>query len=630
MSSLSDTKKPVFSLKDLFTKTRGHWLRPRRLLGVEIDGFSLRAAIIRAEGKKVLFESVAGSNDADPQAALAEAGKRLRQAGFELPKDAILLVPTVIPALLELPVTPARPRPYAQMQEMIRWELEPFFVQRVGAWKLGDIMVWRGYLREDQLEQIKLELERRKVEKHHHLGGLSVSALFGEVAVELGFITTEQRDECLKIQQQFQIAEDEMVCGWSPQPSAPPMSIGAGKDHAKGPDKYPWLVCGMSRGERSRWISLFKRFGLELKGIYPLVGCSAAALNGTLTPASAMIEIRAGMIGCMRLLGERVAGLQLYYTAGHTISEEAHLSWISNKTDTLYISGEESRVRPLSETLTSIRQQETRSILVEVEPSSLPEGVTTAALSGILGAARHMLRLPGRSRAVSVPAYDPGPPFWQRISVWWISAGIALILIIGLIELYLGFRMNEVRARQTEGLNVLNALEKEVSEIKDRSEAAKKLKEVLLERRKELDEAARRRAFLEKELPARASRVLSLLEDIASTLPADMIIRRIEGKEDGEIFIIGWGISEKGIQRFAEQLAKGIWPLGLRMASLDVKMEKGRLGLPGHAVEVRLVFSQPSVEIRPDSAQLSAPSGKGPDKPSVPSRKGPKEGEEDN
>lgn len=108
-----------------------------------------------------------------------------------------------------------------------------------------------------------------------------------------------------------------------------------------------------------------------------------------------------------------------------------------------------------------------------------------------------------------------------------------------------------------------------------------------------------------------------------------MVIRRIEGKEDGEIFIIGWGISEKGIQRFAEQLAKGIWPLGFRMASLDAKMERGRYGLPGHAVEVRLVISQPSVEIRPDSAQLSVPSGKGPDKPSLPSRKGPKEEEED-
>lgn len=559
-----------------------------------MDGFGLRAALIRAEGRKVVFECVTGSQVSDPALALAEAKRRLMQSGREVPKDAILLTPTVIPAVLELPVAPNKPRPYAQMQEMIRWELEPFFVQRVGVWKLGDILVSRGYLTGDQLEQIKLDLERRKEEKHHHLAGMSTSTLFGEVAIGLGFITQEQRDECLAIQQQFHVSDDEMICGWSPQ--SPP-SKDSGRDAIKGEGKYPWLVCGMSRGERSRWISLFKRVGLELKGIYPLVGCSAAALNGNLTPSSAMIEIRAGIMGCMRLTGERVVSLQLYYTAGQPLSGQAPLTSVSSKTDTLYLSGEDRSIRSISEALSAVGQQETRSIPVEVEHSPLSSEISPAALSGMLGAARHRLGLFGGGRAVSVPVRDPGPPLRQRVTVWWVSAGIAFILIIGALDLSLSLRTSGIRTGHTEALHALSALEKEESAIKERTEAIKKLKEGLLAMQKEMDGMTRQREFLERELPNRPHRIISFLDLVADALPAEMVINRFAEREGGEILITGWAMSERTAQRFVERLAAATIPLGLKMVGLDVSAEKGRLGLSGHLVEIRFLPVQPSAPV---------------------------------
>jgi hypothetical protein len=587
---VSSIKNPFSSLRSFIPKISGTWSRPKRLLAVEIDGFGLKAALMRTEGRKVVFECVTGSQVADPASALAEAKRKLMQSGREIPKNSILLTPTVIPAVLELPVAPNKPRPYAQMQEMIRWELEPFFVHRVGVWKLGDILVSRGYLTGDQLQQIKLDLERRKEDKHHHFAGISTSTLFGEVAIELGFITPDQRDECLAIQQQFHISDDEMICGWSSQ--SPPSSKDSGKDAVKGEGKYPWLVCGMSRDERSRWIALFKRLGFDLQGIYPLVGCSAAALNGNLTPSSAMIEIRAGIMGCMRLTGERVVSLQLYYTAGQPLSEQAPLTGVSSKTDTLYLSGEDHSIRSISETLSAIGQQETRSIPVEVEHSPLSSEISPAALSGMLGAARHRLGLWGGARAVSIPIRDPGPPLRQRVTVWWISAGMAFILIIGAMEISLSLRMRSIRTGHTEALHALSALEKEESAIKERAEAVKKLKEGLLALRKEMDGVVRQRAFLEGEL-TRPQRILSFLDLVADALPAEMVINRFAEREGGEILITGWAMSEKVAQRFVERLAAATLPLGLKMVGLDVSAEKGRLGLSGHSAEIRFFPVQP-------------------------------------
>ncbi|MCG3117788.1 MAG: hypothetical protein LLH30_19125 [Candidatus Manganitrophus sp. SA1] len=587
-----DRGGPSTSLRTLGRMMRP-WPRPKQLLVVETDGFGFRAGLVQAKGGKTSFECVVDSEAADPLAGLSDIVARLRQAGRELPKEAILLTPAVVPAVLQLPVAPTRPRPHAQMQEMIRWELEPFFIQRVGLWKLGIILVRRGYLSEDQMREIIQELERRKEEKHRSLGS-QASTLFGEVAVEWGYITSEQRDACLKIQEQFQVTDEEMVCGWSPQPVPGELPKGLDERSGKEGGRYPWLVCGTSRAERSRWVALFQAQGFELKGIYPLVGCSAAVLSGSSAPSSALIEVRDGVMGCLRLSGERVQALQLYYAADRSFSEEAPLAWVGGEADTLYLSGQDHRIHPLSAALAALRQQETRFIPVEVEPSTLPHGMSAAALSGMLGAARHALRLPGGGRAVCVPAHDPGPPLRQRVGIWWVSAGLLALVIIGIVELSLAVRRQAARRHQAEALGTLNALKREGSAIQERQEAIKKVQRSLEERKQEWEEIAQRRTYLESELPGRVDRILSFLDRVAVALPKEMVLERIT-EEQGSFLIRGWSLSERAIQRFAEQLAVAMTPLGLKAVSLDVSAERGRLGLAGHAVTLRLAPIPPPI-----------------------------------
>lgn len=589
-----------------FSRIMARFKPPGRLLAVETDGFGFRVALLRAEGEKVRFERVIEA-DGDPKAALAGLRGRLQAFGT-LPKEAILLTPAVIPALIDLPVASPRQRPYAQMQEMIRWEMEPFFVQRVGIWKLGLILSRRGHLTKERMQEILEEMARRKEEPRSAWGERTVSSLFGEVAVERGYITPAQRDEALTIQRQFQTTDDEMVCGWSPQPPPP----GPAKEAGMKPGKSPWLVCGMSRSERERWVELFHRHGFSLRGIYPLIGCSAAAVNGAASSASALVEVRAGVVGCVRFSGNRVASMQLYYSIDRPLSEEVPPVWVVGETAALGLAGEDHLIRSLPEGFPTLPShgpaneaaaRENRFIPVEVEPSSLPRGLSAASLSGILGAARHAWGLPGASRAVCVPARDPGPPLRQRPSVWWRAAGLAAILILAGLELSLSLRGASARARFTEASRALKALKDENAAVLERRETLKKVYGSIKEKRKEMEEAAGRRTLLETELPARTGRILSFLDRVTGALPEEMAIERI-AEEGEEVLISGWAGAERTIQQFALRLASAIAPLGLKIVGLEVSDEKE--GFHRHRALFRLA-PPPSVPAAAAPAAAAAP-----------------------
>ena len=124
--------------------------RNRQILAVEFDGYRLRAVLVRAEAEQVVVQRASESRAVDPFAALSEAIDELGRT--DLPRRAILLVPKATPAVLELPVDPKHPRPAAQMQELVHWELETHMTQQIGTGRLGQIMIGRGYLSYPQIE----------------------------------------------------------------------------------------------------------------------------------------------------------------------------------------------------------------------------------------------------------------------------------------------------------------------------------------------------------------------------------------------------------------------------------------------------------------------------------------------
>ncbi len=98
------------------------------LLVCETDGFSLRAAVLKRNGQNVEVHQTAQSQLSDMAEAVKEVVSAIKADGWQGGK-AILLSPAVLSTLVELPVDPKKPRSLQQMQELIRWEVEPLLMQ---------------------------------------------------------------------------------------------------------------------------------------------------------------------------------------------------------------------------------------------------------------------------------------------------------------------------------------------------------------------------------------------------------------------------------------------------------------------------------------------------------------------
>ena len=563
----------------------------RRLLVMETDCFSFRTALVRTAGETVCIEQALEYDGVDPNVALVDLCRKFRTLG-ELPKEAILLTPAVIPAVLELPLSSARQKPYTQMQEMIRWEMEPFFVQQVGIWKIGHILARRGQLTEAQIQEILLEIEKQKQYRPQALGGRLGSVLFGEVAIERGYITTTQRDEALTIQRHLQTTDDEMVCGWSLQLPA--------KKPDRGQKKFPWLVCGMSRNERAQWVALFQRHRFLLRGIYPLVGCSAAAIKNPVPSASVLMEGRAGVTCSVNFSDNTIVSVQLHHDSDHPSSERVCPVWVRRDGVEMSNIGGDIEMPSYTEGLRFPSSQKNHFVPVEVKPFFFPRALNETSLFSILGASIHAFQFSDASRAVCVPGIDPGPPLWQRAKTWWSAAGVLVLLILGGLELFLTLKKTETAARFSDTSVTIRGLEDEIAAIQKQGDTIKSVRETIERRRLELTEASKRRALLETDIPSRTGQIVLLLNRVANVLPGKMRLEKIAEESDG-IQIIGVGQSERLVQRFVKNLARTLVSLNLKIVSLEVLPEQGEQEQSGYRVILRI--SSPQEETSEETSE---------------------------
>ena len=182
--------------------------RASSILVCETDGFHLHGAVIRRDGKQLKVEATARSEALEYREAVTEMLASLRSQGWR-GRHAILLTPAVYSTLLELPVSPKQKRPALQMQELIRWELEPLLVQHNMRWSTGQILLAMGYLDEAQVTEV-LDRQQGKHKSGGH-GNIYTYKRYGELAMEMGYVTQAQVDEGLAILSQALSLADAYV-----------------------------------------------------------------------------------------------------------------------------------------------------------------------------------------------------------------------------------------------------------------------------------------------------------------------------------------------------------------------------------------------------------------------------------
>ncbi len=524
----------------------------REVLAIESDDLVVRATVLQRAaqgGPRVV--AYAESRASGLAAAMEEIGRTLEGRGVRVPSEAVLLSAHVHTMLLDLPVDPRKTPPYRQMQELTRWEMEPYLLQDRSR-RLGAILVGRGYVRDADLDRLLRDTTART-------GGPDVPPQrLGERAVEAGLLTKEQLEEALVCQRSLQGGEGTVVCGWT----------SLGRTTADG--KWVWLVAGMPEAVRRQAVEDLERRGIRLRGVYPLVGCAAAGLNGRAEGASAVFEYHGGFLSYTRLAGTRVVHSRHLFTreSGNPLHECLDLA--EAEAEHVWLAGRWPDGESMRQELAGHLRRPCDVMTAEQTPWPVewPEAVT---LAGMRGAAAHVFAGAPEGGLVGIPAEDPLPSMGRdwRFRAGMVGASVAVVLAA--VAMLFAMRGAEADAR----LQANRTLELARSGMKS-----------LVEKQQTLAQAQR---FLAEVLPARQGLVPRLLRAIETSCPDEVMIRRVAENAQGEIEVRGWGLSATAIREFTVRLQKQLGGWEVVDSGRSVYADRGWEGLEGYAFEVKLV-----------------------------------------
>lgn len=564
--------------------------KPSQLLVCETDGFTLRGAVLIRAGNEIAVLHKAHSQQADMAESVAELINSLKSDGWNGGR-AVLLSPTVLSTLVELPVDPKKPRPLPQMQELVRWEAEPLLMQHTTQWSVGHLLVGRGYMTEEQAQAV-MDLQQGKA---NAAGGLALAdkyslRRFGDLAEELGYIRPSQLKACLAGQEWLKSDDEVIECGWSPQAEV--------KDV---PGTFSWLVTCVNKDLLQRWSNVFHSQGIVLDAMYPLAGCSA-----TLVPdsglTSTVLESHADLACAMHIQNNKIIAHNLYINPAkqaiesclesyHTINPSASDPlWLASWQDSQDLANEIARV-----------------LDVEIKPlNSSP--VSEHLSPGMLGAGSHALGLSGKSRCAEVRLGGPLPALWQRLEVRIIALFLVLALIISGAELSLVIRDNLIQTHKADIDAQWKIIDDAVKRIKGDIKQVEQRKTLLKEQQSDQVRTQARLSFFGEEIPNREALVQAVFGILQNVVSDEVIINKIDeaGKratlmpvmpksnkdtriEVENFNLEAWALTETAAQSFIQQMEEAIKPWDMEIRDSQVVSRLGPMNLDGFTVSLRLV-----------------------------------------
>ncbi len=564
--------------------------KDKSILVCETDGFIMRGAVFTRAGKELVTLFQAQSQQANMGDAVADLIKQLKAAGWE-GGEAVLLSPSVLSVLIELPIQPKKPRPLAQMQELVKWEAEPLYIQHMTQWSVGHLLVGRGYMTEEQAQAV-LDLQQGNPSL---AGGLEQSdkfALrrFGELAEELGYIRSSQLKACLAGQEWLKSDDENIECGW----------LGQG-EVSDVPGTYNWLVSCTNQSLLKRWIKTFNTQGVNLQAMYPLTGCSAALLGKTVESAIIM-ESHADMALAQHRVEGELLSQHLYVNPAKEplqLCLESYHALNPSSSEPVYLADWQDTSQYL--------QAELKATL-DVEINVLDQKPISESVSpGMLGAGLHALGLV-ENKFSEVRLGGPLPAFWQRVEVRAAALFLVLFVLIAGSELSLFIRDHAIQSRKAEVDAQWQVMSRAIKNVNADIKQVEKRKEALKEQERNYRRAEARVKFFGDEVPERVALVQAILGILQDTVSDEVIITSIDEygkrvavmpalpaiKKDPRIEVenfnlLAWAVSETAGQTFIQKVAETIEPWGLEVRDSKVLQRPGPMNIEGFAVSMRLV-----------------------------------------
>lgn len=569
--------------------------RPNSVLVCETDGFYLRAAVVARDGSHLKVTQIAKSNSTEYRTAVNDVISSLREQGWK-GREAILLTPSVFSTLIELPISPKQPRTPLQMQELIRWEIEPLYLQHSTLWSVGQLLLALGYIDEVQVAAV-LERQQGKVNSGPSEGNNRGYTFkhFCELAKEMGFINQANIDECLVRQSWLRSDSEELSCGWLAQ------EISGGGYKADSIDYdggHQWLVSGANAGVMRQWESAFAAHKVVLNDVYPLVGCALGQADISLN--TIVLESMHAMASGIRLESGVVKAVKTQQN--RSISDldaclENYHELAAPGIEMVYLA-------VASETTNSLAQQLSEMIGHEVEviPTS---GADVSA--GMLGAASTKLLKKSSRHVASVSVRGPQPPILKRVEVRAIAAAILICMVIAILEFSLYVRKDMAQVEHTKIAEAKKEFDAVVASAQARVDEIEKLQAEIKYKDEELAKLIERFDFFAIELPARNDFVKALLSELVNNVTDDVVINAVEETPNLGFRIAGWALSETAAQQFIQSFKNAMVPLGMDIADPLVRSQAGRLGLLGYDIHFRLVSTRVTETINSQAPVTTQP-----------------------
>lgn len=548
------------------------------LLVVETDGFELKTFVVQHKNDKIHVQRYISAHQVNQIEAFNETVKTLQASAGRLPKNAILITPEVVPAILSLPKDLHEAG--GEMNEIVRWELEPVFAQYFGTWALGSILIGRGHMSYQDVQDVLTQLrERRRTSSESHQ---KQARQFGAIAIEQAYINQEQLNEAMQMQQYYRSEDEEVVCHWQFQEG---MASVNGDPLA--------LVCGIGQTQQLQWTQAFEQHKLFLKGIYPFVGSSAPSLMDS-DLSVALLEVNAGLISLTQASTKGIESLYTQVTdrkppsvevcanlCGDVLAQNVEQVWVCGRG-----CAEIDRCKDeLAERIN--RRVDVLPLALCVE--TLPPELYAHSLAGLVSVVNHSLALVPASKAGCVPGSLPPLPITQRIETWASVAAVVLLLCMGLIEWKAQVETHAIQAyidnKNEELSSIQDAIDKLTSQKKN-SVITKKDLEQLQSENKTIQEQIH---FYQEVLPLRSDFIKSFMGIIGTSVSDQVVLNKVTEDNSGAIVIDAWATEEAAAHAFGQRLTEQVVGWRMRVVDLITTAGKGRMGLDGYQINLKVV-----------------------------------------
>ncbi|WP_319381306.1 hypothetical protein [Thiomicrorhabdus sp.] len=547
------------------------------------DGYAVSGALVRLHGGKAELLCVAMSVQTREQKAIEEILAQFRAQKIKRwPKSAILATAEVGATSLDLPVSARTSR--QQLQNLISWELESNVAEIAQLWSIGSLLEGFGFITAEQRQNAGVELELSRSQNASMIR-------FGEICIQLGYISRDQLNEVMKVQERLLSIEGQLDCAWQ-EPKVD-------EDAENQTESDLWFGSGIYRHNRHLWVEAFARNSLKLKSIVPLHGLSSLFIEQSTFEDHEQIvaEIFKERVVVLRFVGRvtvSVNHLRLDCKDDQlNVVTAAITELMRPETDEIWLNSVHADGKAMCEALERTLGKDVKyvgdAVSVTHSGSSVPQTwlYRYAALAQL--EAGHK-----RNNLPFIAAQDPRPPLWKNKNVWRYSMPVLAVLALGLNEGYMQYRLAEesaslakIEAKKEEQVRLAQQIGLMVAETNKEKE---KLQEITTE-----VEAMRKQVLQMKALSERNPLLMELLLSLQESINDFVVVDRFVESNQSErtkqkgFELQGWALNDNAAQLFSRELNKRVAKLGYEVLQVKINRSIGRSGIRGYGLSLWLL-----------------------------------------